>query len=305
MAARSCLLALLVLLVVGFIGSPVAAGRLLLDNGSFDSGVSGWTGIGGDPFSWSAFDAQGQVASGSVRIPSGGQNGIPTGVFQCVTLISPGDVFDLTAETWAPTGVAFGDDVYVAMNFFPDTACGQLGGNPLDSGVSLGFRGTPGQWHEQSLRATAPPGSRSLRVDLNVLQQNGVAFDGHFDNLQLQFSSCIESATAKCLNGGRFRVEASWRKPDDSTGQARVERLTDDTAYLWFFDPDNVEAVIKVNDACVAPFNRYWVFASGLTNLEVSLTVTDTLRDFTWFRVTTLDQPFPPILDTGAFPTCP
>ncbi len=38
----------------------------------------------------------------------------------------------------------------------------------------------------------------------------------------------------------------------------------------------NVEVVVKVLNGCSPPFNHYWVFASGLTNVAVELTVTDT-----------------------------
>ncbi|PYQ62998.1 MAG: hypothetical protein DMF53_11555 [Acidobacteria bacterium] len=57
-------------------------------------------------------------------------------------------------------------------------------------------------------------------------------------------------------------------------GQAQAVKLTDETGYLWFFSATNVELVVKVLDAC--SFNqRFWVFAGGLTNVRVTLTVTD------------------------------
>ena len=88
--------------------------------------------------------------------------------------------------------------------------------------------------------------------------------------------SCAPSDTALCLNGGRFRVEAEWRTPQGRTGRARAVPLTADTGYFWFFGAANVEAVVKVLDACTAPTPRFWVFAAGLTDVEVDLTVADT-----------------------------
>ena len=54
-------------------------------------------------------------------------------------------------------------------------------------------------------------------------------------------------------------------------------KLTDDSGYLWFFDADNIELIVKVLDGCGVN-NRYWVFAGGLTNVEVDIIVTDTPR---------------------------
>ena len=80
---------------------------------------------------------------------------------------------------------------------------------------------------------------------------------------------------ALCLSGGRFRVEAQWRRPSDpSPSPAHAVSLTANSGYFWFFDADNVELVAKVLDACLVD-GDYWFFASGLTNLEVSMTVLD------------------------------
>jgi hypothetical protein len=54
-------------------------------------------------------------------------------------------------------------------------------------------------------------------------------------------------------------------------------KLTEETGYMWFFSQQNVEIVIKVLDGC-AINGHYWVFAAGLTNQGVDITVTDTLR---------------------------
>jgi hypothetical protein len=79
--------------------------------------------------------------------------------------------------------------------------------------------------------------------------------------------------------------------------------LTADTGYLWFFDDANVEAVVKVLDACSIS-DHFWVFAAGLTNVEVRLSVADTATG----RVRTYDNPigtpFQPLQDGAAFATC-
>ena len=87
-------------------------------------------------------------------------------------------------------------------------------------------------------------------------------------------TTCTPDDQTLCLNDGRFRVTATWTKPDGSSGQGHAVTLTGDTGYFWFFDSTNVEVIVKVLEACGVNGHR-WVFASGLTNVQVNLTVTD------------------------------
>jgi hypothetical protein len=124
----------------------------------------------------------------------------------------------------------------------------------------------------------------------------------------LTSDNCIPSATAMCLNANRFRVQAMYLTPQGLNGQARTVKLTDDSGYLWFFAATNIEAVVKVLNACTtATGNRYWVFAGGLTNVRVLLVVTDTGVTPTQSRayVNPQNRAFLPIQDTSAFATCP
>ena len=113
---------------------------------------------------------------------------------------------------------------------------------------------------------------------------------------------CTETSTAMCLNNNRFKVEATWQTSNQS-GQANVVKLTSDTGYLWFFSSSNVEVVIKVLNAC--GINGYWVFAGGLTDVRVTLTVTDTQTGAVKQYTNPQGTPFAPIQDTSAFSTCP
>ncbi|HEX2254495.1 MAG TPA: hypothetical protein VHQ65_14595 [Thermoanaerobaculia bacterium] len=115
---------------------------------------------------------------------------------------------------------------------------------------------------------------------------------------------CVEDGATLCLNERRFRLQARWRTAGGQAGTAGAVRLTADTGYFWFFDPDNVEVVAKVLDACAA-FDRYWMFAAGLTNVEVVIEVEDLDTGVTRRYENPLRQPFQPVLDTAAFPTCP
>ncbi len=117
--------------------------------------------------------------------------------------------------------------------------------------------------------------------------------------------NCVADTTTLCLNQGRFEVKIDYRTAAGATGDGQAVSLTTDSGYFWFFDDANVELVIKVIDGC-GYNDRYWVFAGGLTNVETHLTVRDTLYSTTDFtRINPLDQPFAPILEIGAFATCP
>jgi ELWxxDGT repeat protein len=86
---------------------------------------------------------------------------------------------------------------------------------------------------------------------------------------------CVESHTTACLQGGRFEVEAEWTDPaNGEVSAAKLADTTDDTAVLWFFEPDNLEVAIKVLDGR-AINDHHWVYGSGLTDLRVRLTVRD------------------------------
>jgi hypothetical protein len=115
---------------------------------------------------------------------------------------------------------------------------------------------------------------------------------------------CIADQHTLCLNGGRFRVRADWRTVFGTSGQATAVPLTADTGYFWFFAAANVEVVVKVLDAC-GPFERFWVFASGLTDVGVVLEVTDTLSGEVRVYENPLGRAYPPLQDTDAFATCP
>jgi hypothetical protein len=108
-----------------------------------------------------------------------------------------------------------------------------------------------------------------------------------------------------CLIEGRFSVTAEWQDHQGNTGSARATALNaDDSGALWFFSPENPELTVKLIDGCT--YNgHYWVFASGLTDVEVELTVVDTSTGLPTHYLNQRGTPFQPIQDTEAFATCP
>ncbi|HEX2254564.1 MAG TPA: vanadium-dependent haloperoxidase [Thermoanaerobaculia bacterium] len=115
--------------------------------------------------------------------------------------------------------------------------------------------------------------------------------------------TCNPAAGHLCLQDGRFAVQASWRTQDGQEGVGTPGALSDDSGTFWFFNQDNVELTVKVLDGCAA-FDRYWVFASGLTNVEVVLTVTDTSTGKSRNYLNPMGEAFEAIQDTDAFATC-
>ena len=106
------------------------------------------------------------------------------------------------------------------------------------------------------------------------------------------------------LNGDRFAVTATWRTAAGATGEGTPAALTGDSGYFWFFDAGNIELVIKVLDGCGLN-QRYWVFAGGLTDVQVTFTVRDTRTGQSKSYSNSMGSQFQPIADTGTFETCP
>jgi hypothetical protein len=113
---------------------------------------------------------------------------------------------------------------------------------------------------------------------------------------------CVNSQHTACLQGGRFRVEAGWQTPE-LAGSAQLGVIDGDSATFWFFHQGNIELTVKVLDACDG-FERHWVFVSGLTNVQVLLTVTDTETGRVRRYFNPQGRVFAPVHDVGAFP-CP
>ncbi|MEM8963259.1 MAG: spondin domain-containing protein [Acidobacteriota bacterium] len=109
---------------------------------------------------------------------------------------------------------------------------------------------------------------------------------------------------ALILNDGRFRITAEWMDFDLTRARARPMALTEDTGYFWFFNEENVEVVVKVLDGC-AINNRFWVFAGGLTNVEIELKVEEIATGQVNIYPNILGDAFQPVQDSTAFATCP
>ena len=90
---------------------------------------------------------------------------------------------------------------------------------------------------------------------------------------------CRGGARYMCLRDGRFEVRAHWSNPDVAgdigNGGAIGAGSSDESGMFWFFDPANVELVVKVLDGRETN-GAHWVFFGALTDVEYWLTVRDT-----------------------------
>ena len=111
---------------------------------------------------------------------------------------------------------------------------------------------------------------------------------------------CIPDPAALCLENGRFQVRVAWQKsPSGPSFSAAAVPLTGDTGYFWFFDEANVELVVKVLDG-TAINGHHWVFYGALSDVQYTITVTDTLSGAS----RTYDNPqgtLASVADTAAF----
>jgi virginiamycin B lyase len=156
------------------------------------------------------------------------------------------------------------------------------------------------------LAAPSPPGGIAAGSDGSVWFTEPQT--GKIARVSALTTICTPSATALCLDNGRFRVEATWTTSDGATGAATAVPLgsSSTAGYLWFFSPETPEVTVKTIEGC--SFNgNVWFFAGGLTNVRVDVKVTDmTVPNGAVSKTYTnpLGTPFQPIQDTAAFP-CP
>lgn len=74
-----------------------------------------------------------------------------------------------------------------------------------------------------------------------------------------------------CLLGGRFQVAVNYRN-NGTEGAAAPRALTDQSGLFSFFDPSNVELVVKLLPAANG---KFWFFYGSLTSLPYDIEVTD------------------------------
>ncbi len=105
-----------------------------------------------------------------------------------------------------------------------------------------------------------------------------------------------------CFHDARFKVTMAWQTAEQS-GTAQRVAAGPSSGLLWFFEPDNWEAMVKVLDGC-AINDRYWIFAAIGTDVGYTLTATDTLSGEIRSYSNPIGTRSTAITDDQAFP-CP
>jgi hypothetical protein len=291
-----------VLLAAGL--SAAASAQNLFVNPGFDTGLSGWQPgtLPGETVSWDpTLDAGGSASSGSAKAAfafnEGG--GFQAVVSQCVE-VTPGASYVLSGKAFihgGQTGTAIA--TLGVLGYIEPNCSGPLppGNFRTTSEVSAldAWTTTSGQFSFFGPSAmisayVGPTAAGTLAVN--------------FDDLALELAgTCNPDATKVCSQGGRFAIVATFDAGNGNMGAAHAMQLSIDSGYFWFFDASNPEVVVKVVDGCGLG-GHFWVFAAGLTNVRVVLTVIDTQTGAAKVYTNPAGTAFAPIQDAAAF-SCP
>lgn len=148
------------------------------------------------------------------------------------------------------------------------------------------------------------------------LQAVGFSGSGQFQLTATSFAPaaaptgpCVPGAKTLCIsdtaNDRRFAIEVSFRPPGESPRDGDAIPLSSlgvgRGGLFTFFNPSNPEMLVKVLNGC--PVNqRFWTFYAATTNVEFTITVTDTETGRVWTRTNAQGNAAVPVQDTQAFP---
>lgn len=178
-------------------------------------------------------------------------------------------------------------DVDPAGNFFVAwSRTNEFGGSEIEARRFNWVWGAIGEPFQVNTTPASDLRDPTVAVGLDgTVQVVWRAVDGDADSIFLQrfaATACLHAERTLCLQDGRYRVEVEWKDFSGRFGHADAALpLTRDTGDLWFFNPSNVELVVKVLDGR-AINGRYWVFYGALSNVEYEVQITDTMTGEEW-----------------------
>jgi hypothetical protein len=131
--------------------------------------------------------------------------------------------------------------------------------------------------------------------------------------------SCDPNIRTLCMDAGarspgRFLADVDWIDFDGNSGAGMVTdgQRFPDGGWMNFGGPPRgrstptASPLFRLEDRCNDPgFNNFWVFAAATTDVEFTLTVTDTQTNQTRSYFNPLGIPAQAITDTQAVATCP
>lgn len=271
--------------------SAVEAQNLIVNPG-FTSDLTGWTRSGFEGV-WNPEDADGDPSSGSGYLSF---EGSPAGgaylASSCMQVVA-GTTYDVRAEVRLPLSQPLGTTDLTLRGYTSPNCLGFTSAGAKQA-VKLRRDDSTGLW--TPIEGTYTPGDGVLAVKLEVGASKNEEGDAEFfvDNVEFCVEgtcnegggsggdACVRDEQTACLLDGRFQVTVEWTdfESNDGAGMlmefdgARAE--SNDSAFFYFFTPTNFEIGVKMVDACTPPFDRFWVFTSGLTNVAFLVRVLDT-----------------------------
>jgi len=121
------------------------------------------------------------------------------------------------------------------------------------------------------------PGFDLLRMDVASLDPGGIELASD------RSGRCEASDERLCLLDDRFAVEVDFIDPNVDADVPRTASVipsltTGKTGFYWFFSPSNVELAVKMLDGRGVN-GSFWFLYGGLSDVEYTITVSDTLAD--------------------------
>jgi hypothetical protein len=288
-----------------------AAAQNAIANPSFNDGLAGWEvkfeGSLPGKNVWDARDAGGSNLSGSVlTVSEGGSfqsySSIGSYVFQCVPVEGSGQIH-AGGRFYVPFGAGRPGKVLFGLLTFTDSACTQ---NVYNANVMLDLDVTD-QWVnvESYTFSTHPEEQLYARLTLGVFRTSGESLRAYWDDVHVtRKSGCRANNRYLCVNDNRFEVKVVARDP--RTGNVAEGVVMKQKGVFGYFslpgltgDAGNAEVFLKVLDG--RPVNgRFWVFYSGLTDLELTIDV-ENLDGLGARRYTKPGLVLASVADTSAF----
>jgi len=246
---------------------------------------------------WSASRQGGGPSAGSLRFAVAAQSVQEGGGTATVAVERVNGTSGAVSVQYASAnGTATGGDDYTAVSGTLSWGAGDGANKSFQ--VPILDDGDAENDETLSLALSAPTGGATLGMPssqtVTILDDDSV-----------EPGPCIADDHTLCLLGERFRVEVVFTPPGGVEQPANAIPFTDRAGMFWFFNENNIEMLVKLQNACIPQFDRYWVFFAATTNVEFHVTVTDTDA----LQAKRYDNPQGmvalPVADTQAFATCP
>lgn len=143
------------------------------------------------------------------------------------------------------------------------------------------------------------------RIPKSNVEEMGVEKKTKAADDKPQKEACMTDDQTFCFQNGRFQVRVTWLNFSSETGVGTVvdQPVSDNSGVFWFFTDGNWEMLVKVLDGC-ALNDRFWVFSAATTNVEYTLTVTDTQTGAEVSYTNPLGNAAAALTDTDALAVC-